>query len=110
MTLLALLYALTLLLLLGGVWKLWQRPPDAILTRTLPAQGFAGGTLPLGVHLRLRARLPTRVVLEDPAPLTVVPAAQLRSPRHDLSPRVLPGGASRHRTAPRWRWHRHVEH
>ena len=77
MTLLALLYALLLLLVLGGVWRLWQRPPDVTLTRTLPAQGFAGGTLPLGVHLHLRARLPTRVLLEDPAPLTVVPAAQL---------------------------------
>ena len=77
MTLLALVYGLLLLLVLGGVWKLWQRPPDVTLTRTLPAQGFAGGTLPLNVRLHLRARLPTRVVLEDPAPLTVVPAAQL---------------------------------
>ena len=77
MTLLALLYALLLLLVLGSVWKLWQRPPDVTLTRTLPAQGFAGGTLPMSVRLHLRARLPTRVLLEDPAPLTVVPAAQL---------------------------------
>ncbi len=77
MSLLALLYALLLLTVLAAVWKLWQRPPDVTLTRTLPAQGFAGGTLPMRVELKVRARLPTRVLLEDPAPLTVVPEAQL---------------------------------
>ena len=77
MSLLTLLYAALLLLTLATVWKLWQRPPNVTLTRTLPAQGFAGSTLPMSVRLHLRARLPTRVVLEDPAPLTVVPAAQL---------------------------------
>ncbi len=80
MTLLpSLLYAALLALLLWAVWRLWQRPPAVVFTRTLPAQGFAGDTLPLEARLQLRTRLPTRVVLEDPAPLTVVPAAQLRA-------------------------------
>ncbi|WP_424951224.1 DUF58 domain-containing protein [Deinococcus sp.] len=75
----SLLYAALLVLLLWAVWRLWQRPPTVALTRTVPAQGFAGGTLPLGVRLVLKARWPTRVMLEDPAPLTVVPEAQFRA-------------------------------
>jgi uncharacterized protein (DUF58 family) len=83
MTLLTLLpslfYAALLALLLWAVWNLWRRPPSATFTRSLPAQGFAGDTLPLEARLHLRARLPTRVLLEDPAPLAVVAAAQLRA-------------------------------
>ncbi|WP_407540691.1 DUF58 domain-containing protein [Deinococcus radiomollis] len=75
----SLLYAALLALLLWAVWRLWQRPPAVTFTRTLPAQGFAGDILPIEARLSLKARLPTRVVLEDPAPLTVVPAAQLRA-------------------------------
>lgn len=74
---LALLYAALLVLLVWGVWRGWQRPPAVTLIRTLAAQGFAGGTLPLSVGVKVVARWPTRVLIEDPAPLTVVPDAQL---------------------------------
>ncbi len=79
MSLLSLLYAALLALLVWAVWWLWRRPPEVTLTRELPGQGFAGGTLPLRVRLHVIARLPTRVVLDDPAPLTVVPEAQLQA-------------------------------
>jgi uncharacterized protein (DUF58 family) len=77
MSILALLYAALLVLLVWGVWRLWQRPPQIVLTRTLAAQGFAGGKLPLSVQVQVTARWPMRVLIEDPAPLTVVPEAQL---------------------------------
>lgn len=74
---LTLLYAALLALLVWGVWRLWQRPPAVTLTRTLPPQGFAGDVLPLEVTLEVQSRWPTRVRLDDRAPLTVVPTAQL---------------------------------
>lgn len=77
MSALGVLYLLLIVLLVWGVWRVWQQPPQVTLTRELPGQGFAGGTLPLTVRVQVRSRWPTRVRLEDPAPLTVVPEAQL---------------------------------
>ncbi|GGR12355.1 DUF58 domain-containing protein [Deinococcus ruber] len=73
---LTLLYAALLVLLLWGVWRLWQKPPHTELRRELAGQGFEQTSLPLTLHLKLHARLPTRIVIEDPAPRAVVPETQ----------------------------------
>ncbi|WP_293915408.1 DUF58 domain-containing protein [Deinococcus sp.] len=75
--LLTLLYAGLLLLMLAAVWALWRRAPGAELVRELPAQGFEGRSTEMTVRLTLSTRLPTRVRLDDPAPLSVVPESSL---------------------------------
>ena len=75
--LLTLLYAGLLALLVAVVWALWRRPPTARLERELPAQGFEGRSVELTVRLSLTTRLPTRLRLDDPAPLSVVPDSSL---------------------------------
>jgi uncharacterized protein (DUF58 family) len=72
-----LLYAGLLLLVLGAVWALWRRAPTADLIRELPAQGFEGRQIEMTTRLTLGTRLPTRLRLDDPAPLSVVPDSSL---------------------------------
>lgn len=68
--------ALIWLALLGAalllVWALYRQPPSVELSRELPTGGFEGHTLPLTVRVKLRSRLPTRVVIQDEPPRRVV--------------------------------------
>ncbi|ADV67967.1 DUF58 domain-containing protein [Deinococcus maricopensis] len=66
-----------LLALVALLRVLYARPPQVQLTRTYPPAAFEGDRVPLTVTIRVHARLPTRVLIEDPTPRTVVPDAQL---------------------------------
>ncbi|MFC4455651.1 DUF58 domain-containing protein [Deinococcus sonorensis] len=71
-------YALLLLVLAGLIWAGWRTPPQVQLDREVPRQGFEGREVPLTVRLWVRARLPTRLRLDDPTPLAVVADATLQ--------------------------------
>lgn len=70
-----LLWLALLALLVGATLLLYGRPPRVEVARDLPPAVFAGDSLTLVWRLRVRAPLPTRVVLEDPPPRTLVPDA-----------------------------------
>lgn len=63
--------------LVGGLWWLGRRPPEARLTREVAPVAFAGSEGPLRVRLTLRSRRPLRYVVSDPAPRRLVPSAQV---------------------------------
>lgn len=71
--LVALAWAALVGLLVWALHFLYRRPPAVSLTRDLPASGFEGTRVPLRLRLNVTARLPTRLVLEDPTPRSVVP-------------------------------------
>ncbi|WP_041230620.1 DUF58 domain-containing protein [Deinococcus peraridilitoris] len=58
-------------------WLLYRTPPQVDVRRDLPAAVFAGGSVTLTLQIRVRSRLPVRILLEDPPPRTVVPSSTI---------------------------------
>lgn len=69
----ALVWLLFLAALAALIWWLYREPPRVQLGRELRPSGMVGQPQPLTVTADIETRLPTRLVLEDPPPRTVVP-------------------------------------